>query len=360
MNKWKWASAGVIAALLLTMNIMLFGREETNAVEAPRLKTAGSLERNFIKEWNVTGFAQSKNTFDVHYNPRLGAIKEIQVSEGETVTSGQTIATYENNDLEKELRSLKRDKEAADVKSNHYSSEITNWQSELSSFDEDKDSADTKVMIQKQLADAELEADLAEKESSVLFDEILELEKKLDELSVKSPVDGVVTEVNGSDSDKPIVEIVGQGNYEILAEVNGTIAGIVKTGDEVQFTTPAAKKKLKGTVQSVMPSKKDQQFVISILAQDESALTEGQKANIVIPEMLSANAVSVSQKAVINNDGKQYVYTIDKNKLYKVEVSTGLKQKGDVEIKKGLKKGEAVVMNPSKVFVSGEPAFQLK
>ncbi|WNB90672.1 efflux RND transporter periplasmic adaptor subunit [Bacillus sp. NEB1478] len=249
MNKWKWISAGVIAALLLTMNIMLFDREKTTAVEAPRLETELSKERDFIKKWEVTGLAKSKNTFDVHHNPSLGSIKEIQVTEGETVTSGQTIATYENNDLEKELRNLKREKEAADVKASHYSSEITDWQSELSSFDEEKDTADTKVMIQKQLADAELQADLAEKESAVLFDEILELEKKLDEQSVKSPVDGVVTVVNGSDSEKPLVEIVGQGNYEIQAEVNGDIASIVKTGDEVEFATSASKKKQKATVQ---------------------------------------------------------------------------------------------------------------
>jgi HlyD family secretion protein len=360
MNKWKWVSAGVIAALLLTMNIMLFDRDETTAVEAPRLKTTVSKERNFIKKWEVTGFAQSKNTFDVHHDPSLGTIKEIQVSKGETVTSGQTIATYENDDLEKEVRGLKRDKEAADVKANHYSSEITEWQSELSSFDEEKDGADTKVMIQKQLADAGLQADLAEKESSVLFDEILELEKKLEELSVKSPVDGVVTEVNVNDSKKPLVEIVGQGNYEIRAEVNGDIASVVKTGDEVQFTTPASKKKQKGTVQTIMPSKKEQIFVVSIRAQDESSLTEGQRATVVIPETLSANAVSVPQNAVIQNEGKRYVYTIDKDKLYKLNVATGLKQEGIIEIKKGLKKDEAVVIKPSKVFVSGEPAFNLK
>jgi RND family efflux transporter MFP subunit len=359
MNKWKWASAAIISALLLTMSIMLFDREETTAVEAPRLKTDKSKEQDFVKKWDVTGFAQSKNTFDIDKDSSLGTIKEIQVNEGESVTSGQTLVTYENNELENELRRLKREKEAADVKAEHYSSEISDWQSELSAFDEEKDDANAKVLLQKQLAEAELQSDLAEKESTVLSEEISELEKQLDELSLKSPVDGVVTDVNRNDNEKPLVEIVGQGNYEIKAEVNGNIAGIVKTGDTVEFTTAASNKKQIGTIQTIKPSKKDQMFSISVLVEGDSSITEGQKATIVISETLSADAISVPKKAVIHYEGKTYVYTIDKSKIYKHVIKTGLKQNGLIEIKKGLKKGQFIVLNPSKVFVSGEPAINL-
>jgi RND family efflux transporter MFP subunit len=359
MNKWKWASAVIICALFLAMNIMLFDRDETNAVEAPRLKTTMSIQKDFTKKWHVTGMAQSKNNIEIYDVPSRGVIKEISVREGDSVTSGQTLASYENHDLEAELNQLKRNKEAADVKVSHYSSEISDWENELSNVNDEKDESNAKVEIQKQLADAQLQYDLAESDSSVLTDEISDLENKMDELTIKSPVDGVISEINGGNDGQPFIRITGSGNYEIKAKVNASIAGIVKTGDAVRVSSSRSDKTLSGTVQSVIAAEKGESFVLSVFVEDEFTWMEGQKAELILTEMLAHNAVSVPKSSIVRDGEKKYVYTLEKGKLYKVKVDEGLEQDSWIEIQKGFKKGLHVIKNPSKVFVSGEPAIDL-
>ncbi|ANC76589.1 hypothetical protein ABE65_007165 [Fictibacillus phosphorivorans] len=356
MNKLKWVAAAIMVVLLLVMNIVIFDKQESAAVEAPRVKTGLSVQKDFIKKHETTGVAQSKNTFKIYENASLGSIKDVMVSKGDTVTSGQTLITYENAEIEKELRDLKRDKEAADVRSSHYSGQISEWKSELSDFDEEKDSKDAKVLLQEKLAEAELQSDLAENESSVLSDEISELEKQLDDLSIKSPADGIVSELNGVGDDESLLTIVGQGNFELVSNIDQKMASLVKTGDQVQIKS-TGKKLLKGTVQTVLPTEQ-KTFTLTVLVEDEAAWVEGQSASIIVTEKLAEKANSVPKQAVLKDDGKTYVFTIIKNKLYKLNVSTGLEQKGNVQITKGLKKGQVVVLNPSPVFVSGQPVLK--
>ncbi|MGA4720558.1 efflux RND transporter periplasmic adaptor subunit [Fictibacillus nanhaiensis] len=353
MNKLKWVAAAIMVVLLLVMNIVIFDKQESAAVEAPRVKTGLSLQKDFIKKHETTGVAQSKNTFEIYENASLGSIKEVMVSKGDTVTSGQTLITYENAEIEKELRDLKRDKEAADVRSSHYSGQIDEWKSELSDFDEEKDSKDAKVLLQEKLAEAELQNDLAENESSVLSDEISDLEKQLDDLSVKSPADGIVSELNGVGDDESLLTIVGQGNFELLSNIDQKMASLVKTGDTVQI----GEKLLKGTVQTVLPADQNN-FKLTVLVEDEASWVEGQTAQIIVTEKLAEKATSVPKQAILKDDGKTYVLTIVKNKLYKYAVSTGLEQKGNVQITKGLKKGQVIVLDPSPVFVSGQPVLK--
>jgi HlyD family secretion protein len=358
MNKLKWIAAGIMIVLLLVMNLLIFDKKESSAVVAPRLETTLSKERDFSKKHEVTGIAYSKNTFDIYLNDSLGSVKEIMVNLGDSVSAGQTLVTYENNEIEKELRTLKREKEASDVRADHYSSQISEWESELSSFDEEKDSAEAKVRLQEQLGNAELQEELAENESSVLSDEISELEKRIESLTVKSPADGVVSEVNGIQDQKPVLTIMGQGNFELKAEVKQEIAGFVKTGDPIQIESPGLKKKLNGTVQTVLPSKEGQTFTLTVLVEDEAAWVEGQTVKIIVSEKLAEKAISIPTKAVLKDDGNKYVLIIVKDKLYKMKVETGIEQNGFIHIKKGLKKDQAVILKPSSVFVSGQPVFK--
>ncbi|GGB59236.1 efflux RND transporter periplasmic adaptor subunit [Fictibacillus barbaricus] len=357
MNRLKWIAAALMVVLLIVMNVMIFDKKESAAIEAPRMETGVSTQKDFVKKHEVTGVAQSKNTFNIYQNHSLGHIKEIIVAKGETVTSGQTLITYENKEIEKEIRELKRDQEAADVRADHFSSQVTKWQSEISSFDDEKDSADAKVLIQEQLAEAELQSDLAENESSVLNEEIAELEKQLEALSIKSPADGIVSEVNGIGSEDPLLTIVGQGNFELVSEIEQNIASMVRTGDSVVIMSSDTKK-VNGTVQTVLPNEESKKFKMTVLVEGEAAWTEGQTGKIFVTEKLAENAVSVPQQAILKDDGSTYVLTIVKNKIYKMKVSTGIQQKEDVQIKKGLKKGQAIVLNPSPVFVSGQPVLK--
>jgi HlyD family secretion protein len=359
MKKWKWIAAALATIILLTANLLVFDKKETTAIEAPRLKTNLSKEQDFIKKWEVTGFAHSKNTIDIYRDSSFGELKEILVDSGETVTTGQTLVTYQNPELEKELRELKREKEAADVRSEYYSDQISDWESELSSYDEDEDGAEAKVLLQEKLAEAELQAALAEKESKILFDEIMEIEKKKDELSTKSPTDGIVANINVNSEEAPLLMIIGQGNFELEASIQEELARTVKIGDSVQVAAPDSKKNLRGTVQNMLPGKTEHTYTVTVLAEDEYVWMEGKSAKIIFSESLSSNAVSVPVQSILKENGKEFVFIISKNKLYKKNVTTGFIQHGQTEIKEGLKKNEAVVLNPSPVFVSGKPAIDI-
>jgi HlyD family secretion protein len=359
MQKMKWTAALLISILLLTINIFLLDRKESDAVEAPRLETALSKEKELVRTWEASGIARSKDTVHMYADPSLGVVKEIHVRPGDQVSPGQTVVTYQNHDLENTLRSLTKAKEAADVRSEIYTSQIVDWESELSVLDEDEDGVDAYILLKEQLANAELQAGLAERESAVLFDEIVEIEKKLDALSIKSPVEGVVTLASQYAKENPLITIVGKENFVIEASIDEKMAVGLKTGDRVKVKASGIEQDQEGTVQAVLPSSDPNRFILTVVTENDSLWTEGQRARIILSQTVSEGAVSVPSQAVFEVSGEEFVFVILKDKLQKKKVKSGIKQGGHIVIEQGLKKNEAVVLKPSPVFVSGRPAIDL-
>jgi len=102
-----------------------------------------------------------------------------------------------------------------------------------------------------------------------------------------------------------------------------------------------------GLVPSVAPiaDKKTHTFVVKVMPLDKKGLLRsGMYADVTILAQEKPQALLAPRAAVAERDGKQFVYRVKDNQVEQVQVSTGLSNETDIEIKSGLKAGDQIVV----------------
>lgn len=87
-----------------------------------------------------------------------------------------------------------------------------------------------------------------------------------------------------------------------------------------------------------------------VLTDDTSDLRQGFHVSLEV-SLGSGNKLAVPFSAVVKEGDKQFVYILKDNVLEKREIETGLVGEEYVEVKKGVKKNELVIVSPSEEMV---------
>jgi membrane fusion protein, macrolide-specific efflux system len=138
-------------------------------------------------------------------------------------------------------------------------------------------------------------------------------------------------------------------NDVINANVNATVVGQIKTGDQVVITTEGATGPVQGTVASIgliaNTSSGVATFPVVIdVTGTPSGLYAGASATVSIIYNQLTNVLAVPAAAVSFSGGKTVVYTIVHGHKVAKDVTTGLTSGGLTRITSGLTAGEQVVV----------------
>ena len=90
-----------------------------------------------------------------------------------------------------------------------------------------------------------------------------------------------------------------------------------------------------------------------VIKNPEQLLKPGMFARVEVIVEKHKNTFVVPEKAVLTMDNKKIVFVVNGNIAEKLEVKTGLKSNGKVEIIKGLKEGEQVIVTGNYGLVDG-------
>jgi hypothetical protein len=146
-------------------------------------------------------------------------------------------------------------------------------------------------------------------------------------------------------------------NDIINANVDATVVGRIKTGDQAVITTQNAAGPVLGTVASIgliaSTSSGVATFPVVInVTGTPSGLYQGASATISIIYNQVSNVLAVPTAAVVFSGGKIVVYTMVHGHRVAKDVTTGLTSEGLTQITSGLTAGEQVVV-PIPRAVSG-------
>ena len=188
--------------------------------------------------------------------------------------------------------------------------------------------------------------------------EVQILENKIQEASLKSPVDGQIIEIKKragelvqsalSDS---VVIILPTDTYEIEADIYEEDVVKMNIGNEVDISLIAfPDQTFKGRVISVDPAEKLVEGVVyykTII--DFEKIPEGVKpgmtADLVIKTASKENVLIIPRNAINKKDGKTIVETLNGKNIGEREVKIGLEGNNDMaEIISGLNEGEKVII----------------
>ena len=199
------------------------------------------------------GVVETQNQTDITPDPER-TIKEIAVTEGQTITAGTVLFRYDTSQDAEKLSKLKIDLERTD-------NLIQSKKSEISQLEKEKKNApgDSQLDYTLQIQSAQMELKQTQYDRKAKTIEIDTLEKSLKNAEVKSEIDGVVKHINknNEDSSSPFMSILSMGSFRVKGKMNEQNIGSFNNGQKVLVHSRVDDKVWTGTVGEIDTQKPD-------------------------------------------------------------------------------------------------------
>lgn len=337
----KFLILGIIIIFLL-INFVASGNNNKISPQFAEVK-----KQDLKQEISASGIVTGKNSVILRFKSG-GKLAYANVKTGDIVAKGDVIAGLDTQDLVIALRIAQsnfRDKTAIVDKIHDDLKDVT---------------AESYTQRQTRTT-AEVAHDNA-------YDSLLAAQRDFQDAVIIAPIAGVVTSevpipgqiVSASDT---IAQIVDFSQIIFEADIDEADISKVSLGKNAEITLNAYGDKIfKGTVVEIIPqthTTTSGSTVVSIkISIDDSniAHVSGLNGQVNVITSEKDNVLSVPVDAVRNNNT---VFVKTESGIRTKEVSTGFKTDTDVEITKGLKEGEQVVVNQSDAIKGTSGVFRL-
>lgn len=367
--KKVWITSGVILLLLIMVSVSVY--RQTFA-KGPSVEVVQPATEEISSVVMVPGTVQLENQQMVYPSVDQSKLKEVLVEEGQQVKKGQTLAIIENQQLELEVEQNKLTKESSYLKMN----QLANQEEQLKKKEQElrkqvgiKEAAKqmepeyNQIDTDKKMANLDLKRVLLEEET---------LKNRVNDLKIKSKIDGIVLTVNeeasvAADSGlaEPIIQLGSLNGMQVTGDLSEYDTLKVKEGQKVKLSSDAVPdQEWQGVVenlgtlpkQSVSVAQTDVQAVqypvhIKIMGQT-NVLKPGFQLIMEI-ETEKKKALVLPMSALIDNGDKPFVYVVENNKVIKKEVKIGITSGESIEIVKGLTGKDKVILKPSNTIKIG-------
>ena len=191
--------------------------------------------------------------------------------------------------------------------------------------------------------------------------------RKIDKLTLVSPVDGTITAKKCNDNETaaqgtPAYTISNPNVLQVDLKVTNNDLNKFKVGDEVKVTV--GDKSTTGTIKTVpdvVDSTTSLYTVEVIINNGDGKFKAGASAEVEVSIEQENNAVNVPKKAILEENNKKYVYIVTKDKkAKKVEVTTGIETAEKIEIKSGVSNSDTIVIGGLSLIADGTKLFPVE
>lgn len=174
-----------------------------------------------------------------------------------------------------------------------------------------------------------------------------------DILRVKAPLSGYITQLNVKPTDNvnpgtPLFTVSNLDLIEAQIWASSKEADQIRVGQRVILEWDG--KLVEGSVAQVgqiMDPNRKAFSVKAIFKNTDKILTSGITADISIQIYNNEQAVVVSRRNLVEEDGKRFIYVVNNGKAVKREILTGKERGALIEVKSGLKPGEFMITEGS-------------
>ncbi|WP_110926383.1 efflux RND transporter periplasmic adaptor subunit [Bacillus massiliglaciei] len=410
MKKWKVWTGLSLSAALVAVNLYLVEQKDSKVDRTVFVKKWERVKKGTVTEsFQVKGVARPAGERYVYFDEKEGKFGSFLVKEGDQVSEGTPLYTYETPALDAERKELEREKsltegEIAEIE--RYISKLeghTGSNSDGSSFPAEETAgafhegldAEASVspeppdssedLMQQEIYKQEMEAGkLAEKVKSIDA-ELTAIEEKSQAGQAESETDGIIKDVNPS-LKNPVITIA---EGETLIEGILTVGQLKKaeTGMAVQIISPYLKKPVSGTIEKIQaypekepnletegtyafeaamdqtgsgektadqensePAVKEENETVHPPSEaEDNGLPAGAKADVTIITDEAKNVPFIRKDTVRHKD-RPFVYTLNhQGKVSRENIQEGLAAKGRQELKEGPGAGTVILQEPKKI-----------
>lgn len=300
--------------------------------DASKIKSTTVEEKSITSQVSASGIVKSDEQVDLKF-PAVGKIVWVGVEEGDFVTKGQAIAQLDKEGFEIALRKAQQDVVAADAALEQ-------------AYDSLNDDNNVESFADKVSRTA------AEKTKNQAFDNLKQAEKNLRESTLYAPFSGTLTSLSiAAGQELLITTIVGQianlTDIVFLAEVDETQIGKIEVGQQAEITLDAFDDTINSSVSkiansSITTSTGATGFETTLNLPDEEKFRLGMNGEALITTQRSPKTLVVPIEALVDGN---FVYLKTNGVYEKTEVQTGIESDFEIEITKGLKENDQILIS---------------
>lgn len=308
-----------------------------------------------------------------------GQIREVLIEEGQQVEAGEILARLDDSNARKQLELVRSQLERA---------RKTMVETRVRLADAERTLARTRSLRDENLASqaaldtaqAEVEAlaarlDVTRSDIEVAERNLAVTQQGLDDTLIRAPFDGVIIAKNaqpgemispvsagGGFTRTGIGTVVDMQSLEIEVDVNEAYINRVREGQPVEATLDAYSGwNIPAQVISIVPTADRQKATVKVRIGfrelDPRILPDmGVQVRFLdeAPQQVTSGPKLVVPVNALHRDGERdYVYVLHDNTLERRAVTTGGRDRGDVEIVAGLNQGERVVISANGELADG-------
>ncbi|KXT73439.1 periplasmic component of efflux system [Streptococcus sp. DD10] len=383
LKKWQINSLIGAAASVVVIGgaIFIWGGNSSSTAIAETMRVVKASQGEVASSVLLSGAVKAGAEQYVYYDSSKGDLESVYVNVGDEVYNGQAIAQYRTTDAQVAYDSAVRaqNRIARQINELQTTGVVTPSSQETTGQSEGGEETQAATAQTQANAQSNYNSQLADLQSSYAdaTDNVTKAWNSLNATTVLSTVDGTVVEVNRdvskstTGSSQTIVHIVNNGSLQVEGELSEYNLPNLHVGQEVTMTSKVYPDKTwTGTINYISEYPKDASAAASTgttggasggakypfritFTSDIAELKQGFSMNI---EVKNANqGILVPVSAILSEDGKNYVWTIDgNNKAKKVEVTLGVADAENQTITAGLTQDEKVIANPTPELQDGK------
>ncbi|MCQ6526076.1 MULTISPECIES: efflux RND transporter periplasmic adaptor subunit [Bacillus] len=372
-KKKKWIIIGVIALIVIVAAVNIFvmqgkkkGTATTDAVSFEKVT-----ERKLNNTKLISGQVKPGNIESFYADPTKGKVKDIAVKEGQEVEKGTKLFSYDNEEINLQMKQADLDQKMADMRYDQGKKKIDSLKKEIKKVKDSGAGKEVTDPMEEQVSELEMAqktTDL-EKEKGKLQKE--ELSKKQKELTIYSNFTGVVQKLDKDAAQSSSQALGGQGKAFLQVaskdpfQVQGTLTELQKSQiqKDQTFTVTAKannKKKWTGKITEVseFPTSAEMaqaagegtqnmsQYTYKASLDSQDGLSPGYHVSLQV-NLENKTMIAVPSKSIVEKGEDAFVYIEEKGKLRKQNVKKGSTDGDWTEIVEGATVGQKVVKNPS-------------
>ncbi len=178
---------------------------------------------------------------------------------------------------------------------------------------------------------------------------VASLRQRLDELTVRSPVDGMVANLAQPQktlvaANAPLLTVVDLSAFEIEFQVAETYAGDIKPSMAAEITIEG--RSIPGTVTAISPEVRQNQVTgrVKFNAGQPPGLRQNERTAVRIVLDERDNVLKFERGSFID-EASRSVYVVRGGRAVRVPVALGAASVGEIEVKSGLAAGDSVVIS---------------
>ncbi len=363
----------LIGLMVIFVGVFYFtNQSSSNQVKAENLSTTTLLKKTLENTVSSSGNVASSTSISLSSSLNTTMIK-LNVQVGDSVSKGDVLAQFDTKELDKDIDSAQytynNTKTLYDMKvKNAWDKLDTEKRRYAGAYQED--SAEWQYVYNDAINwDDKVKAAQNEYDTLRLNDTTTNYKSQLDDLlqkkkdaTLKSPIDGVITNVNGSVGNVSTGTVIVIQDIENLV-VNASIPGydVIKlsTGLDVIVNLNDVDGEFNGQIIKVSPianTNGDYDLTVK-LTDDTTNLRIGMDATIRIVVDRKENIYVVPLDSIIEENGKYYVVAYDStldtvNQKNEIEVTLGMETDFYVEINsRELKDGLEILNDPLNKYI---------